>query len=162
MRKVPSNNASGADNQQERLGMSFWIAGFVDGEGCFTISVIKNKTTRFGRQIFPEFVITQGLKSLKALEQIKEFFGCGSIIRNKRHDNHNEDLYRYCVRSVQELHHTIIPFFRSFPLRTAKQKDFKLFSQVVQMMYKKEHLKKSGWNKILRIASQTNRKKIRS
>jgi hypothetical protein len=34
--------------------MAGWISGFTDGEGCFTISVIKNSTTRFGKQIFPE------------------------------------------------------------------------------------------------------------
>ena len=46
----------------------WWIVGFVDGEGCFSISFIKNKTMRFGYQIFTEFVITQGEKSLPVLK----------------------------------------------------------------------------------------------
>ena len=150
-----------ADNQQERLKMASWISGFTDGEGSFVISVIKNSTTRFGKQIFPEFVITQGAKSLKALKAIKEFFGCGSIVLNKRYDNHNEHLYRYCVRSISELKETIIPFFDQFPLKTYKQNDFVLFKRVVEMMSKKQHLKSAGWNKILKIASRTNRRKIR-
>ncbi len=142
--------------------MGAWISGFTDGEGCFTISVIRNSTTRFGKQIFPEFVITQGAKSLTALEEIKSFFGCGSIVLNKRYDNHNEYLYRYCVRSISELQNKIIPFFDEFPLKTYKHNDFELFKKVVLMMSRKEHLEERGWNKILELASKTNRKKIRS
>lgn len=155
------DNVSGADNQQERLEMARWISGFTDGEGSFVISVIKNSTTRFGKQIFPEFVITQGAKSLKALEAIKKFFGCGSIVLNKRYDNHNEHLYRYCVRSISELNEKIIPFFDRFHLLTFKRNDFVLFKKVVKMMVKKQHLEEKGWNKILEIASKTNRRKNR-
>ena len=158
---MPSNKAFGADNQQERLGMASWISGFTDGEGCFVISVIKNPTTRFGKQIFPEFVITQGAKSLKALEEIKRFFGCGSIVLNKRYDNHNEHLYRYCVRSISELKDKIIPFFEKFPLRTYKKNDFIVFKRVINMMSEKSHLQEKGWNKILKLASKTNRRKNR-
>lgn len=158
---MPSKKVSGADNQQERLEISNWIVGFTDGEGCFTISIINNPTTKFGKQIFPEFVITQGEKSLRALQEIKNFFGCGRIFINKRYDNHHENLYRYCVRSIKEINEKIIPFFDQFPLHTHKENDFKIFKKVINLMSKKEHLKKVGWNKILKLASQTNRKKSR-
>jgi len=150
-----------ADNQQERLKMAGWISGFTDGEGSFVISVINNPTTRFGKQIFPEFVITQGAKSLDALEAIKKFFDCGTIVLNKRYDNHREHLYRYCVRSISELQEIIIPFFDQLPLKTYKQNDFVLFKKVVEMMSEKKHLEEDGWNEILEIASKMNRKKIR-
>jgi len=151
----------GADNQQERLKMASWISGFTDGEGSFVISVIKNPTTRFGKQIFPEFVITQGAKSLSALESIKDFLDCGIIVLNKRYDNHHEHIYRYCVRSISELKEIIIPFFEHFPLKTYKRNDFVLFRKVVEMMSEKEHLEKDGWNNILELASKTNRQKKR-
>lgn len=159
---MSSNKAIGADNQQERLRTAQWIVGFVDGEGCFTVSIIKNSTTKFGKQIFPEFVVTQGEKSLSALKEIEKYFGCGSIILNKRYDNHNEHLYRYCVRSLKDLNKKIIPLFRKYPLRTSKKKDFLIFEKVVEIMTRKEHLKKTGWNKILKMAAQMNRKKARS
>jgi len=158
---MPGKKAIGADNQQERLEQSAWISGFTDGEGCFTVSVIKNLTTRFGKQIFPEFVITQGAKSLDALNAIKDFFGCGSIVLNKRYDNHNEDLYRYCVRSISELQEKIIPFFERFKLRTHKQNDFIIFKEIIRMMSAKKHLKEKGWEKILKLAGKMNRKKSR-
>ncbi len=150
-----------ADNQQERLEISNWITGFTDGEGCFTISIINNPTTRFGKQIFPEFVITQGAKSLSALEKIKKFFDCGSIVLNKRYDNHREDLYKFCVRSVLELSEKIIPFFKEFTLRTSKKNDFIIFCKIVTMMCKKKHLSQNGFQNIQTLAGKMNRKKIR-
>ena len=158
---MPSKNVSGADNQQERLEMSYWISGFTDGEGCFSIALIKNSTTRFGKQIFPEFVVTQGAKSLPALQDIRDFFGCGNIFINKRYDNHHEHLYRYCVRSISELNEKIIPFFERFPLRTHKQEDFAIFKKVIGMMVEKKHLQDAGWNDICKLISSMNRKKKR-
>src|SRR3989338_8223795 len=114
---MPRNNAQAFPskdrkpvNQQERLRMIGWIVGFTDGEGCFSISFIKNSTTKSGWQIFPEFVITQGYKSLSSLRAIEKYFGCGKIFINRRHDNHKENLYRYCVRSKKQLIEIIIPF----------------------------------------------------
>ncbi|TSC77490.1 MAG: Homing endonuclease LAGLIDADG/HNH [Parcubacteria group bacterium Gr01-1014_29] len=161
MWSMPSKNASGADNQQERLKTAYWISGFTDGEGCFSIALIRNSTTRFGKQVFPEFVVTQGAKSLPALRKVKDFFGCGNIFINKRYDNHNEHLYRYCVRSISELNMKIIPFFDQFQLYTYKHKDFKIFKTVIHMMVEKKHLQENGWTKICKLISSMNRKKVR-
>ncbi len=161
MAKMPSKKVIGADNQQERLKIAYWICGFVDGEGCFSVSIIKNKTTKSGIQIFPEFVVTQGAKSLSVLKEIKSFFDCGNIFVNKRYDNHNENLYRYCVRSLEDLKTRIIPFFSENNLKTYKQKDFSIFKDVVEMMLQKKHLNNSGRKKILSSISKMNRRKKR-
>lgn len=153
---MPSNNASRADNQQERL--ESWIVGFVDGEGCFSVSIIKNSTTKNGWQLFPEFVVTQGEKSITALQTIKKYFGCGNIYINRRKDNHKENLCRYCVRSVRELSEKVIPFFQKNRLRTAKLLDFEKFVRIIGMIKKKEHFKKSGMIKIAKIIQEMNRK----
>lgn len=155
-----SENHISADDQQGRLDPN-WLVGFVDGEGCFSVSFVKNKTTRFGYQIFAEFVVTQGEKSLYALEGIQEYFGVGKIYRNVRHDNHREDLYRYCVRSINDLTAKIVPFFEEYPLITAKQYDFESFAAVVDMMKNGEHLTPVGFETIRQIAATMNRKKIR-
>ena len=157
---MPSKKIAGADNQQERLKMSLWIVGFVDGEGSFLISIFRNKTTKLGWQVFPEFVITQGAKSLKALEEIQKFFGSGKIFINRRHDNHHEDTYRFCIRSIKELHERIVPFFEKYPLRTMKLEDFKKFKRVLNLMGKGVHLKGSGLESIKKIASSMNRKGV--
>lgn len=158
---MPSKNSSSRGNQQERLKIIGWIVGFVDGEGCFTISLHKNPTTSSGWQIMPEFIVTQGEKSKQALKVMKNFFGCGSLFVNRRDDNHKEDLYRYCVRSQKELREIIIPFFKQYPLKTSKRNDFEKFSQVLSLMENSEHLHLEGVRKIIKIIETMNTRKRR-
>ena len=148
-----------ADNQQERLETTGWITGFVDGEGCFSISIQKNPKTSSGWQVFPEFVVTQGAKSLKALQILQDFFGCGKIHVNRRHDDHRENLYRFCVRSIEDLKSKIIPFFKSHPLRTAKQADFEKFCDGLAVMERRDHLQEQGRLKIAAICQTMNRRR---
>lgn len=155
-----SKNQIRADNQQGRLD-SWWITGFVDGEGCFSVSVFKNVTTRAGVQIFPEFVVTQGAKSLLTLKNLQDFFGCGRIYENRRKDNHRENLYRYCVRSKKDLREKIIPFFEKYPLKSSKHQDFLVFCKVMDMIENKSHLTSEGLMVIRELAATTNRRKIR-
>jgi hypothetical protein len=140
----------------------WWIAGFVDGEGCFSISFVKNQTVKYGYQIFTEFVLTQGEKSIGALESVADFFKCGKIYRNNRRDNHREALYRYCVRSRADLQNIVVLFFRKHQLRTAKRIDFEIFAEVVDMMCDGKHLTNEGFLLIKEMAALTNRKKERA
>ena len=139
--------------------MKGWVVGFTDGEGCFSVSMFRNTTTKFGWQVFPEFVITQGKKSLPALEIFQRYFDCGKIYENARYDNHREYLYRYCVRSIGDLREKIIPFFRKNTLYTAKRNDFEIFADIVERVFRKEHLSESGLRVIARKIEQMNRKK---
>jgi hypothetical protein len=154
-----SDNVMDADNQQERLKTVGWVVGFVDGEGCFSVAIQRCAVVKLGWQVFPEFVVTQGAKSLAALEALRQFFGCGRIHINRRHDNHKEHLYRYCVRAVKDLRGIVIPFFRENPLRTAKRHDFELFAEVLQMMERKRHLSLEGLREIAGLVKQINRQK---
>ena len=151
-----------AENRQERLKIAFWIVGFVDGEGTFSVSVFKNNTTKTGWQVFPEFVVTQGERSLEALHLIKEFFQVGSIYVNRRHDNHRENLYRYCVRAISELDNVIIPFFDEYTLKSDKLFDFEKFKNCVRLIKSKSHLTVSGLKEIRSIAKTMNNGRIKN
>ena len=160
MNRKHSKKAIGADNQQERLKfVEGWLVGFTDGEGCFSVSIIRNSTTKLGWQVFPEFVITQSAKSIKSLEQVREFFGIGKIFINQRYDNHNANLYRYCVRSLTDLNTKIIPFFDKHRLQTAKKQDFKIFKRIVSLMIQKKHLSKDGMQRIAKLIQTMNKQK---
>ena len=158
---MSSNNLTSGENQQERLN-PYWLVGFTDSEGCFSISIFKNKTLKSGYQVFPEFVLTQGAKSLEILERVQNFFGCGRLYENKRYDNHRESLYRYCVRNKTDLLEKICPFFNKYPLQTAKNNDFELFKQGLEIIKNGEHLTDNGFMKIQEIASKMNRQKPRN
>jgi len=162
---MPSEKLSGVsrkvgtpDNQQERLKTIGWIVGYVDGEGCFQVSIVKNQRTKFGWQIFPEFVVTQNEKSKKSLYLMKDYFKCGDVFINRRKDNRKEDLYRYCVRSIRDLNEKIIPFFASNQLKTAKKNDFNYFSKAVKLLVGQKHFKLKGIIRIAKIVQRMNRK----
>jgi hypothetical protein len=157
---------SGAD-QQERLIKLGWITGFVDGEGCFSIGIIRQPyrsaetVGRFRNQVTSEFAVTQGAKSVSSLHELHSFFGVGQVLSNPRYDNHKEHLYRYVVRKRSDLLEVIIPFFEQYPLRTSKQFDFQKFAICVRLIQEKHHLTNSGMVDILEIIQTMNRQKSR-
>ena len=165
---LKSDNAPSAENQQERLVRTGWIIGFVDGEGCFSIGLVRQQSRpgrkgyRTGYQVFPEFVVTQGAKSLAALQELEDFFGVGQVLINRRQDNHKEHLHRYVVRSLDDLRSVIIPFFREFTLRTAKREDFYRFAQCVEIISTGRHLRNDGLVDLLEIMQTMNRQKSRT
>ena len=152
------DNVSSADNQQERLKILGWLVGFTDGEGAFTVSIVRNPTSKTGWQAFPEFVVTQGNKSKDVLYIFRDFFGCGNVYLNRRFDNHNEDIYRYCVRSIRDLRDVIIPFFKENPLKTNKEKDFIIFCDVMDLISCGRHLCTDGLFEIPNMTMRMNRK----
>ena len=155
---VGSQNPSGADNQQERPGVEQWAVGFVDGEGCFSISVVRNPSCKLGWQVQHEFSVTQAASSRPALELLIEVFGCGKVIENTRHDNHREPLLRFSVKRRSDLEAIVVPFFEERPLRTAKQSDFVWFATVLRMMEEGAHTTPEGLAAIARITEQMNRR----
>ena len=157
----------GADNQQERLVRAGWVVGFVEGEGCFSIGFVQQpdrdgrRGYRTGYQVSHEFAVTQGAKSLKALEELLQFFGIGQVLINKRYDNHKEDVFRYVVRRREDLMEVVIPFFRRYPMIGAKQLDFEKFAQCVGMVNRNEHKTREGLARIAEITQTMNRCKSR-
>lgn len=155
---MASENPTSAGNQQERPGIEQWAVGFVDGEGCFSISVVRNPGCRLGWQVQHEFSVTQAETSRSALELLPEVFGCGTLIVNRRHDNHRVPLLRFSVKRRGDLIASVIPFFEERPLRTAKRSDFEHFSTVVRWMAAGKHLDPSGLARIARVTEQMNRR----
>jgi hypothetical protein len=154
-----SDNVTGADNQQERLRVAGWITGFVDGEGCFAVPMHRNPTSSVGWQVQPQFVVVQSAPSVRALEALRDYFGCGRINVNRRRDNHREPLYRYIVRRFSNLDEIIVPFFQTYRLRTAKRENFDKFVDVLELMKQRRHLDLDGLMEIARIVETMNNRK---
>ncbi len=146
-----------ADHQQERPSgiASFYVSGFVDGEGCFSITIQKSKNVKLGVQVIPEFHVSQHQRRTEVLEAIKGKFGCGYIKANN--PNNPKDLTSvYVVRNLADLRDKIVPFFKKYPLYSSKQQDFEKFAKVVHAMSKKDHLEKNGLSRILKLSFSMN------
>ena len=56
-----------------------WVTGFVDGEGCFTVTVREKKNFHLGWGVDPRFQISLHQKDEWVLEHTCKFFSVGSI-----------------------------------------------------------------------------------
>lgn len=128
----------------------WFITGFADGEGCFTLSVIKDKERKVGWRVFHSFKISLHVKDKALLEQIQSYFsGLGSITKER------SDSIQYRIQSVENLI-VVLNHFYSYPLITQKWEDYQLFKQAIMLIKNKEHLTFEGLRKILAIKSVMN------
>jgi LAGLIDADG endonuclease len=142
---------SGADNQQERLDS--YISGYVDGEGCFAVSVNRNPTCRRGYQLVPEFHVSQNGDRAQVLQLIRDRFdGCGYIKSNGRKDR----ALVYVVRRRPHLLEHVIPFFERSPLLSSKHEEFEKFAAIVRAMNLGRHRASDGFSRLLDEALSMN------
>ncbi len=127
-----------------------WVVGFVDGEGCFHVSINPHAEMSIGYQVLPEFTVVQHERDVQILHAMKAHFECGVVRRN--HGNR----MAYRVRSKEHLLQKIVPFFMKHPLKTKKNVDFLKFRDVLLLMENDAHLTKEGVDKIRAIAGQMN------
>ncbi len=128
-----------------------WICGFIDGEGCFSVSFNYKTHMACGIETRPSFSVSQKHHSLKSLEIIKDYFKCGGI----RHSN-KDGTYKYEVRNIKDLTTIIIPFFRKNKLYTKKSEDFLVFDEVCTLIIAGGHLNKNGLANILKKSFKIN------
>ena len=139
-----------ADNQQERLDPN-WVAGFVDGEGCFHVSINKQPKMSTGWQVLPEFRIVQHQKNQATLERLQRFFKAGKVVVN--HDTRKE----LRIRKLDDLRR-VTAFFERHQLQTHKREDFEMFEQILSIMERNEHLTHEGLTKIANLSWAMNRR----
>ncbi len=132
-----------------------WIVGFVDGEGCFHVSVNRHKEMSLGYKVLPEFTVVQHIRDVQVLYALKAYFGCGVVRKN------HGDRMAYRVRGLEHLKEKIIPFFEKHLLKTKKRVDFQKFRKVLLKMHKGDHLTPEGIEEIRELKGQMNRQQIK-
>ena len=154
--KAISRNPQRLDVQVRLMNLETqWIVGFVDGEGCFHVSVNPHGEMASGYQVLPEFTVVQHRRDVQILHALKAYFGCGVVRVN------HGDRMAYRVRSLEHLAKQIVPFFLKHPLKTSKNIDFLKFRDVVLLCQAGEHLTEAGIIKIQQITAQMNRSRAR-
>lgn len=127
----------------------WFITGFVEGEGCFTLGFLKSDRYKMGYQIQAIFKITLHKKDYDLLCQIKDYFGVGKITK------HGDTTLQYTVRSLKDLN-IIMSHFDKYPLISQKWADYILFKDAILLIKNKEHLTREGFRKIIFIKASIN------
>ncbi len=141
------------DNQQERMLTSEYLAGFIDGEGCFSVSIHPNPNAKFWWIIDPDFTINQHKQSQDFLKRIQKFLGCGKIYEKSPLKS---NVLTFTVYSRRTIFEKIIPFLDKHPPISSKRNDYLKFRDIVIRMQNKEHHTLEGFHRIVKIAFSMN------
>lgn len=139
-----------------------YIAGFVDGEGCFSISLSKHKTTKTGFDPRLNFEIELRGDDREILEAISSYLKCGRVY------DLNYDRYGWSphaklkISGMKDIFEKIIPFFRKHSLIGKKRFSFELFCQAGEVFREKRHLTHEGIDHLREIRKKMNKYSSRS
>ena len=133
------------------IDLPSYISGYVDGEGCFCVSLRPQNRIRVGWEVRPSFSVSQNGDRAELIRLLPMLFGGGTI----RPDRSDKTL-KFEIRSLQMLNESVVPFFESYPLLSSKRKDFELFRRICRLMASGNHLVPEGLLVIADLAQQMN------
>jgi hypothetical protein len=142
---------SDAGPRHSREFLSAYISGYVDGEGCFTVSISPRAKLAVGGEVRPSLSVSQNGDRAEVLKLIQTHFGCGSI----RPDRSDKTL-KWETRRLEDILGRVIPHFKRFPLLSGKRFDFEQFAQVCDVMAAGEHRTTAGLIRIVELVAPMN------
>lgn len=134
------------------MEMEAYITGFVDGEGCFSVSFSKRKKMKMGLEVRPSFSVSQHRRNKEIILYLQKFFQCGGVRYSKKDQN-----FKYEVRSIADLVKKVIPHFEKYELQTSKKDDFNTFKEICRLIYTNQHLNQDGLMKIIELSGHVNK-----
>ena len=144
------------ENSAHRVGpkpskLSPWfITGFTDAEGCFSISIYKDSTRPIGWRVCAEFLIGLHKRDERLLREIQAYLGgIGRIGKFAK------DAYALRVNTIGQII-KIIEHFDKYPLISKKHADYILWREVIMMMLRKEHITPKGLLTVLSLRACLN------
>ena len=133
------------------MDISSYISGYVDGEGCFTVSFSPRRKLRMGWEVRPSFSVSQNADRAEVLLAIQAYFRCGG----SRPDRSDKTL-KYEVRDLDNLLTRVIPHFEEYPLMSSKRSDFEKFATICRLLERRRHLTHEGLRDIAILAVTMN------
>lgn len=153
--KIPSNQLNkkyystlSIMSNNQKLNPWF-ITGFADAEGCFSIAILPNIKSKLKWRTSPSFIIQLHIKDIAILELIKNTLMVGKIRKN------GINSVQFIVESFKELE-IIVDHFNKYPLVTKKASDFLIFKQCYEIIKQKEHLTENGLLRLIALKSSLN------
>ncbi|SRR6266511_2601771 len=142
---------SDAGPRHSREFLLAYISGYVDGEGCFTVSISPRAKLAAGWEVRPSLSVSQNGDRAEVLQLIHDHFGCGSI----RPDRSDKTL-KWETRRLEDLLVRVIPHFEQYPLLSGKRSDFECFARVCRSMAAGGHRTSTGLIDIVELAARMN------
>jgi len=144
-------NPIGKDQIQREKLNPYYVAGFIDGEGSFSVSIGRDAEYRRGVQVRVEFEIELRADDQEILERILVTIGCGKIY-DCAYDRYGWYPHsKYKITGAQEMINFLFPLLDRYPLQAKKARVYTLFKEIVFMYRRKEHLTDVGYKKVVAL-----------
>lgn len=136
--------------------LGYFLAGFVEGEGSFNVSLRRKADYKVSWQVVMSFNVSQ--KDPTILQILKDELKCGIIKVRKR-----DGLHSYDATNPKDLIKYIIPYFQKYPvLSESKKRNFAIFCEIAGLMDKGKHKTLAGLKEILLLREKINEGKGRT
>ena len=161
--KFPSRAIATLPNSESRLEPG-WISGFIDGEGCFNIKVVKNQKFKTGFNLELRFSIGLHAEDKPLLDRIKNKLKVGTVIKQ------GSQYFVFRLSSVDDIK-VLINHLDKYPLLSKKCADYQLWKKAFNIgpagarprwtgprgpVKSKKHLTIDGLRKIVAIKATMN------
>ena len=127
------------------------LTGLIDAEGSLGVSISKDITRKSNYAITLFLEIGFNIKDKALLERIKATLNVGNIYYKP-----GDRTYRWKVSNIKQLSNVVIPHLTKYPLITQKQADFVLFTKIVEIINRKDHLSVNGLQEIVNLKASLN------
>jgi len=129
------------------LYLSF-LAGFFEGEGNSTISVVVSNSFKYGVNLQPVWEAHQDISGILILNSFLELFGCGSIVLKHGSDH----VYTYTLKGYKQIIPNVLPFVKQFVMPYAcKVEQFILFETILLKLANGEHKTQQGLSEMVKL-----------
>jgi hypothetical protein len=123
-----------------------FIRGEIDGDGSFNVSFRSSR-----RRIGVNFTVVHELSSISVLEELVEFFGCGSVYKLP------SSAARYQVQTVKDMLTKIKPILNNIEFNTIKQTHFEITMKVCEIINETGYTKDEDLIKFVDLAWDMNK-----
>ena len=130
-----------------------WLAGFIDAEGCFNVTLFKRKAMALGYQVKLRFMIDQKdcLNTMLFIKDLLNLF----LTNRKLKEGSVGVMHRIESNSFVKVP-LIIEYLNKFKLKSKKQESFNKWVTVYELVKNKAHLTEKGLSEIRKLSKEVN------
>lgn len=128
-----------------------WLSGFTDAEGCFTCSVVDNKSNTV-KLVRLSYILTSSLQSGENSENMEHL---AKMLGGKKHLIENYGGYNVTVNTTKLL--PVVQYFNLYPLKTKKYIIYFNWLKAYKLVLGKKHKNSEGLLLILRYKDNINK-----
>ena len=104
-----------------------WIAGFISGDGCFSVGIYKSSTNKVGYGVALQIIFTQHSRDEILFNKIKNLLGCGYIYKYP-----NRNIIKLNISNFKDIYYKMIPLFNEYNVKGVKYSNFQDFCKVAE------------------------------